>query len=56
MTQQNWYTITSASGKETTIRIIASNMKEAMKIAKEKYRSQIYFGKLKRVYDGGVRG
>ncbi len=56
MTQQNWYTITSASGQETTIRIIASNMKEAMKIAKEKYRTQIYFGKLKRVYDGGVRG
>ncbi len=56
MKQQNWYTITTASGKESTIRIIASNIKEANKIAKEKYRNEIYFGKLKRVYNGGVMG
>jgi hypothetical protein len=55
-TQQNWYTITNANGTNSDIRIIASNLKDAVKIAKKEYPNQCYFGKIKRIYDGGVRG
>ena len=54
--QANTYNLNTASGKESAIYIIASNIKEATKIAKQKYPTEFYFGKLKRAYNGGVRG
>ena len=54
--QANTYNLNTASGKESAIYIIASNIKEATKIAKQKYPKEFYFGKLKRAYNGGVRG
>jgi hypothetical protein len=56
--QQNWYTITDARGVNIPdLYIIASNLKEAVKIAKKDYPNQSYFGKVKRTYKfGGVRG
>ena len=54
--QSNYYNITKANGKNSDIYIVASNLKEAIKIAKEKYPNECYFGKIKRCYNGGVRG
>lgn len=60
--QNNWYVITDCNGKETGYYVFASNMKEAMKIFKtnenykELYKKYGYFGQLRRVYNGGVRG
>lgn len=55
--QQNWYNLTNSNGTLSSERyFIASNIKEAVKIAKEKYPHQFYFGKVKRCYNGGVRG
>ncbi len=56
ITQQNWYTITDAMGNRSKITIIASNLKEAVKIAKKDYPNQCYFGKVKRIYNGGIMG
>jgi hypothetical protein len=55
-TQQNTYTITNANGSNSEIVIIASNLKDAVKIAKKEYPNKCYFGKVKRIYNGGVRG
>jgi hypothetical protein len=54
--QINTYTITDAMGNNTSILFCASNLKEAVKIAKKNYPNQCYFGKVKRCYNGGVRG
>ena len=54
--QQNTYRIVTSSGKETEFYITASNLKEASKIAKEKYSKVLGYGKLVRCYNGGVRG
>jgi len=54
--QQNTYNITKANGEPSDIYIIASNLKDAVKIAKRDYPNQVYFGKVKRAYNGGVRG
>lgn len=55
-TQSNFYTITDASGKTTNILFNASNLKEAVKRAKLLFPDMCHFGKVKRVYNGGVRG
>ena len=55
-TQSNIYNLLTSSGKESSIYIVACNIKEATKIAKQKYPNEFYFGKLKRAYNGGVRG
>ena len=55
-TQSNFYTITDASGNRTNVIFNASNLKEAVKIAKLMYPNLCYFGKVKRIYNGGVRG
>lgn len=54
--QENTYNLTTSSGIHSNIYIVASNINEAYKIAKQKYPNEIYFGKLKRCYSGGVRG
>lgn len=54
--QSNYYNITKANGQISEIWIVASNLKEAIKIAKEKYPNESYFGKIKRCYNGGVKG
>lgn len=56
MTQSNFYTITDASGNRTNVIFNAQNLKEAIKIAKLMYPNLCYFGKVKRIYNGGVRG
>lgn len=56
ITQQNWYTITDAMGNRSEIIIITSNLKEAIKIAKKEYPNQCFFGKVKRIYNGGIMG
>jgi len=54
--QSNLYNLTNANGQQSEIYINASNIKEATQIAKRDYPNQFYFGKLKRAYNGGVRG
>ena len=55
--QHNTYNLTNSDGTKSSERyIFATNIKEAVKIAKEKYPSQFYFGKVIRCYNGGVRG
>ena len=55
--QSNYYNIIYSSGKPSKIYIIASNLKEAHAEAK-KIQNQIgsAYYKVKRCYDGGVRG
>ncbi len=55
--QHNTYNLTNSDGTKSSERyIFANNLKEAIKIAKQKYPSQFYFGKVVRCYNGGVRG
>ena len=54
--QQNTYCITDAMGRRTEMYITAPNLKEALKLAKQQYPNELYFGKLVRCYNGGVRG
>lgn len=55
--QKNCYVVFYSSGKRSNIYIQASNMKEAL-IEAKKIQSEIGSShyKLKRSYDGGVRG
>jgi hypothetical protein len=56
--QSNWYNVFDSMGRRTEIYYIASNINDAYKAFKadrpnfQKY----YYGKLKRCYNGGVRG
>jgi hypothetical protein len=54
--QENTYYITDSMGRITDKCVVASNIKEAFKIAKQQYPNELYFGKLVRFYNGGVRG
>lgn len=58
LNEQNkfFYNLTDANGNRSEIFIAAINIKEATQIAKRDYPNQFYFGKLKRSYNGGVRG
>lgn len=60
--QENWYEILDSKGLGTGNYVFASNIQEAKKkfktdeCYKQLYRKYGYFGKLQRVYNGGVRG
>ena len=60
--QDNWYAIIDGMGRHTNNYVFASNITEARKKFKtdpqyaELYKKYGYFGSLKRVYNGGVRG
>jgi hypothetical protein len=56
-TQQNTYNVISSSGKPTNIYIIASNIKDACKEAKQRQNEigSAYY-KVVRCYNGGIRG
>lgn len=60
--QDNWYVIIDSMGRHTNNYVFASNITEARKKFKtdpqysELYKKYGYFGSLKRVYNGGVRG
>lgn len=56
-TQSNLYNVIYSNGNASKIYITASNIKEAQ-IEAKKIQSQIgsFYYKLKRCYDGGVRG
>jgi hypothetical protein len=56
MNQQNTYNLLKSNGTKSEIYIFASNLKEAVKIAKKEHPHAAYFGKVVRCYDGGVRG
>ena len=53
--QQNWYQIIDSMGRQTGEYVIASNLKEAYEKAKSHPKMK-YTSKLKRAYNGGVRG
>lgn len=55
--QNNWYNVIDSMGRPTKIYIIASNIKDACKQAKERQKEigSSYY-KVKRCYNGGVRG
>jgi hypothetical protein len=56
--QTNYYNVVDSMGRSTDIYYIASNFKEAFQAFKaDKLKFQkYYYGKLKRCYNGGVRG
>lgn len=56
--QSNWYNVSDSMGRTTDVYYIASNFGEAFKAFKaDKANYQkYYYGKLKRCYNGGVRG
>lgn len=55
--QSNWYNVIDSMGRPTKIYIIASNIKDACKEAKNRIKEvgSCYY-KVKRCYNGGVRG
>ena len=56
--QSNYYNVIDSMGRQTSIYYCASNIKEANKMFKAdtaNYQKNIY-GKLRRGYNGGVRG
>jgi hypothetical protein len=56
--QNNMYTVLDSMGRPTGIYYAASNMNEAWQAFKEdkdNYQKH-YYGRLKRCYNGGVRG
>lgn len=57
MEQKNTYNVIFSDGKSSKIFIIASNLKDACKEAKERQKEigSSYY-KVKRCYNGGVRG
>jgi hypothetical protein len=55
-TQHNTYKIISSNGKESNIYVFASNINEAHKIVKSEHKNIGIYYKLKRCYNGGVRG
>lgn len=55
--QKNIYNVIYSSGKASTIYITASNIKDACKEAKTRIKEiGTSYYKIKRCYDGGVRG
>lgn len=55
--QQNSYRVYDSSGRATEIAICASNINDAFKIFKSLPEYNKYcFGKIRRCYNGGVRG
>ena len=56
--QSNYYNVVDSMGRPTDIYYVASNINEAFKTFKaDKANFQkYYYGKLKRCYNGGVRG
>lgn len=56
--QNNYYNVKDSMGRATDIYYVASNINEAFKMFKaDKANYQkYYYGKLKRCYNGGVRG
>lgn len=56
--QSNTYNVVDSRGRNTNIYYFASNIKDATKMFKKdaiNYK-KYYYGKLKRGYNGGVRG
>ena len=56
--QANYYNVVDSMGRPTSIYYCASNIKDAFqmfKADKSNYQKH-YYGKLKRGYNGGVRG
>jgi hypothetical protein len=53
--QANTYIVYDSMGRRMEIYIIASNIKDACKIAKS-MKEVPYYHKVKRCYNGGVRG
>jgi hypothetical protein len=60
ITQNNMYNVIDACGRNTDFYVIASNIKEACsevkRIAKEQKKNLGMYYKVKRCYNGGVRG
>ena len=56
--QTNYYNVVDSMGRPTTIYYCASNIKVAFKMFKADTANfqKYYYGKLKRGYNGGVRG
>ena len=56
--QSNYYNVLDSMGRPTEIYYVASNIKEAFKLFKADIVNfqKHYYGKLKRGYNGGVRG
>lgn len=56
--QSNCYNVVDSMGRPTSIYYFASNIKEAFKIFKADSANfqKYYYGKLKRAYNGGIRG
>lgn len=56
--QSNTYNVVDSMGRPTNIYYTASNINEANKLFKadKSNYSKFYHGKLKRSYNGGVRG
>jgi hypothetical protein len=56
--QANYYNVFDSMGRPTSIYYCASNIKDAFKIFKADTVNfqKNYYGKLKRSYNGGVRG
>ncbi len=56
--QLNYYNVVDSIGRNTNIYYCASNIKDAFKMFKSDTDNfqKYYYGKLKRSYNGGVRG
>lgn len=56
--QSNYYNVVDSMGRPTSIYYCASNIKYALKMFKDDTANfqKHYYGKLKRCYNGGVRG
>jgi hypothetical protein len=56
--QSNFYNVVDSMGRPTSIYYCASNMKDAFKMFKADTSNfqKYYYGKLKRGYNGGIRG
>jgi hypothetical protein len=56
--QSNYYNVVDSMGRPTSIYYCASNIKDAFKMFKADTANfqKHYYGKLKRGYNGGVRG
>ena len=56
--QTNYYNVVDSMGRPTDIYYCASNINEAFKMFKADTKNfqKHYYGKLRRCYNGGVRG
>jgi hypothetical protein len=55
-TQSNLYNVISSNGIPSKVYVTASNIKDAHKIVKKEHSSFGLNYKLKRCYNGGIRG